>query len=82
MWRKSEATGAGQVVTVEPGMALSIPRRTHFQFRADAGSPGPLAVEGATVPAWPGIGDMSGRDEAYLVAGPWAATVESGADLS
>jgi len=82
MWRRSEETGVEQVVTVGRGVALTIPRRTNFQLRADHLSAGPLVAVGTTVPTWPGIGDMSGRDEAYLVEGPWAATVESGADLS
>ena len=80
MWRRSEETGEELVVDVAAGVALSIPRRTHFQFRADAASSGPLVAVGATVPPWPGIGDISGRGEVYLVDGPWPATVPSGLD--
>ena len=78
MWRRSEETGEELVVEVRAGVALSIPRRTHFQFRADAASAGPLVAIGATVPPWPGIGEMSGRGEVYLVDGPWTPTVPSG----
>jgi len=80
MWRRAEDTGAEDTVEVAGGVALSIPRRTHFQFRSTGTEP--LVAVGATVPAWPGIGDLSGRGEVYLVDGPWPPTVEPGTELS
>jgi mannose-6-phosphate isomerase-like protein (cupin superfamily) len=80
MWRRSEENGEELTVEVASGVAVWIPRRTHFQFRSTGSEP--LVAIGATVPAWPGIGDLSGRGEVYAVDGPWTATVESGTDLT
>lgn len=63
MWRRQGERE--QTVVLEPGVCLTIPAGTHFQFRADAS--GPLAAIGVTMPPWPG------DDEAIPVAGPWAA---------
>ena len=65
IWRKlgDEET----VVDVEPGLSLTIPLGTAFQFRAAPGEP--LAFVAVTMPPWPGDG------EAYRVEGPWSATV-------
>jgi mannose-6-phosphate isomerase-like protein (cupin superfamily) len=65
MWR---AHGEREeVVEVEPGIALTIPLGTRFQFRATG--PEPLAAIGVTMPPWPG------EDEAVTVDGRWAPTV-------
>lgn len=76
MWRRSERTGDEETVALDAGVALSIPSHTHFQFRSHGEEP--LTAVGATMPAWPGIGDMDGTGEAVLVEGPWQATVASG----
>jgi mannose-6-phosphate isomerase-like protein (cupin superfamily) len=55
------------VTRVEPGMALTIPLGTPFQFRADPD--GDLELILTTMPPWPGA------DEAVRVDGPWVATV-------
>ncbi len=55
------------LVDVAPGMSLTIPLGTKFQFRADPGAP--LAFVAVTMPPWPGEG------EAYVVEGPWTPTV-------
>jgi mannose-6-phosphate isomerase-like protein (cupin superfamily) len=78
MWRRSEATGESACVDVEPGVAISIPANTHFQFRSF--DPDPLCAIGVTMPPWPGIGDLAGRGEVYFVEGPWAPTVKPGID--
>lgn len=65
MWRKLGA--AEDIAELEPGLSLAIPVGTHFQFRCDGAEP--LTILGATMPPWPGPG------EAYLVEGPWTATV-------
>jgi mannose-6-phosphate isomerase-like protein (cupin superfamily) len=62
MWRKRGEHE--ETVDLEPGHCLTIPRGTHFQFRASES--GPLAVIGVTMPPWPG------EDEAVLVSGPWS----------
>jgi len=65
IWRR--AGDHEEVVRLAPGVALTIPLGTHFQFRALAGEP--LTVVGVTMPPWPG------EDEAVAVTGPWEATV-------
>jgi mannose-6-phosphate isomerase-like protein (cupin superfamily) len=64
MWRKQGARE--EVVPVEPGVCLTIPCGTHFQFRSFGYEP--LAAVGVTMPLWPGDG------EAYEVVGTWDAT--------
>ena len=56
-----------EIVELQPGLSLSIPPGTHFQFRADRDAP--LAAVGVAMPPWPG------DDEAYVVEGPWQPTV-------
>ena len=58
---------ANDVVPLEPGVCLTIPLGTHFQFRALG--EGALTVLGVTMPPWPGAG------EARAAAGPWTPTV-------
>jgi mannose-6-phosphate isomerase-like protein (cupin superfamily) len=52
-----------EIVTVDPGICVSIPAGTHFQFRALGMDP--LAAVGVTMPPWPG------PQEAYPVEGRW-----------
>lgn len=61
MWRRQAERE--DVVTMEPGVCLSIPAGTQFQFRSFGSKP--LAAIGITMPPWPG------PDEAYEVAGKW-----------
>lgn len=68
MWR--QLGDLEEVVAVGPGVCVTIPLGTHFQFRAF--TPEPLSAIGATVPPWPGAG------EAILVEGPWIPSVEPG----
>jgi len=65
MWRKQN--GREEVVAVEPGLCLTIPLGTHFQFRSFGDDP--LAAVGVTMPPWPGEG------EAFEVVGKWEPTV-------
>ena len=65
MWRKQ--MGREEIVPLEPGVCLTIPLGTHFQFRS-LGDDG-LAALGVTLPPWPGEG------EAVVVAGKWEPTV-------
>jgi len=61
MWRQR---GEQEEVTeLAPGVSLSIPLGTRFQFRCDSAEP--LSVIGVTMPPWPG------EDEAVFVNGPW-----------
>lgn len=69
MWRK--LGGHAAVVPVDPGVCLTIPLGTHFQFRSFGDAP--LAAIGVTLPPWPGEG------EASEVPGPWTPTVRPGA---
>ena len=61
MWRKLHEQE--EVVAIAPGVCLTIPVGTHFQFRSFG--PEPLAALGITMPPWPG------EDEAYAVTGKW-----------
>ena len=68
MWRK--LGDQEEVVPVDPGVCLTIPVGTHFQWRSFGYEP--LAALGIAMPPWPGEG------EAYPVEGKWEPTVESG----
>jgi mannose-6-phosphate isomerase-like protein (cupin superfamily) len=68
MWRK--AGHQEEVVPVSPGVCITIPVETQFQFRVTGEES--LAAIGATIPPWPGAG------EAVIVSGPWAPTVQPG----
>jgi len=61
MWREQE--GLSETVEVSPGMCLTIPLGTRFQFRSSGDVP--LSAVGVTMPPGPGEG------EAYVVDGPW-----------
>lgn len=61
IWRKTD--GAETIISLLPGLSLTIPAGTSFQFRCDGDAP--LDVVGVTMPPWPG------EDEAVFVAGPW-----------
>ena len=65
MWRR-HADGEN-VVEMEPGVCLTIPLGTHFQFRSTGTEA--LAAVGVTMPPWPGDG------EAIVVSGRWRPTV-------
>jgi mannose-6-phosphate isomerase-like protein (cupin superfamily) len=65
MWRRQGPRE--DVVRLEPGVCLTLPLGTHFQFRAEAAVA--LAVLGVTMPPWPG------SDEAIVVAGRWRPTL-------
>lgn len=61
MWRREgEYT---ETVALQPGVCVTIPVGTAFQFKSDG--PGPLAAIAITMPPWPGDG------EAYEVEGAW-----------
>ena len=65
IWRR---TGDQEsVVEIAPGLAVTIPLGTAFQFRA--GAEGPLTFLAVTMPPWPG------PQEAFRVEGRWAATL-------
>ncbi len=66
MWR--QAGDHHETVTVEPGVCISIPCATRFQFRALGSEP--LEAVGVTMPPWPGAG------EAYEVDGIWRPTIQ------
>lgn len=62
MWRAQN--GREEVVTLEPGVCVTIPLNTRFQFRSTG--TGPLAAVAVTMPPWPGA------DEAVRTDGKWA----------
>ena len=61
MWRKQG--DREEVSTLRPGLCLTIPLGTHFQFRSIGSSP--LKAVAITMPPWPGDG------EAVVVDGRW-----------
>jgi mannose-6-phosphate isomerase-like protein (cupin superfamily) len=61
LWRKNNE--AEEIIKIHPGLSISIPIGTHFQFRND-GTENLIAI-GTTMPLWPG------PDEAYVVNGAW-----------
>ena len=64
MWRR-DATRE-DIVTLQPGLCLSIPLGTSFQFRCTGDAP--LSAVAVTLPRWPGDG------EAVVETGPWPPT--------
>lgn len=62
MWRRQGERE--EIVPLRPGVALSIPTGTVFQFRNLGESP--LDVVLVTMPPWPGA------EEAVPAAGPWS----------
>jgi mannose-6-phosphate isomerase-like protein (cupin superfamily) len=66
LWRKRGSQE--DVVALEPGVCATLPRGTHFQFRASLAEP--VEIVAATIPRWPG------NDEAEFVHGRWPATAE------
>ncbi len=62
LWRSQ--TGAESVDALMPGVCVTIPQGTHFQFRAAPDES--LEIVAVTMPPWPG------NDEAYLVPGAWS----------
>jgi mannose-6-phosphate isomerase-like protein (cupin superfamily) len=67
MWRKQGERE--EIVGLEPGVCVTIPLGTHFQFRALGREP--LRAIAVTMPPWPGEG------EARDVDGPWTPTVSA-----
>jgi len=65
MWRCLGSSE--QTVDVFPGVSITIPTGTQFQFRSDSDEP--LEAIGVTMPPWPGAG------EAVEVQGIWGPTV-------
>ena len=68
MWRQLEDDE--RIDDLEPGVCLTIPLGTTFQFRSPG--PAPLEIVGVTIPPWPG------PDEAIHAEGPWEPTLEPG----
>ena len=65
MWRR--LGDHEEVTNVGPGVSITIPTGTHFQFRCDGGEP--LEAVAVTMPPWPD------SEEAYSVSGKWEPTV-------
>ena len=63
MWRRDAR--CEDIVALEPGLCLSVPLGTAFQFRCEGDAP--LRAVAVTMPPWPGA------DEAVAVQGPWGS---------
>lgn len=68
MWREPP-NGPARVIDLRPGVCLTIPVGTRFQFRNRGRTP--LAAIGVTMPPWPGA------QEAVEVKGAWTTTVRT-----
>jgi mannose-6-phosphate isomerase-like protein (cupin superfamily) len=68
LWRRQEGRG-DETVALRPGVCLTIPLGTTFQFRAAPGGK-PLQVVAVTMPRWP----AGSRTEARFQDGPWTPT--------
>lgn len=66
IWRKQGERA--EIVTLEPGLCLTIPLGTHFQFRAAVDEA--VSVIAITMPPWPG------ESEAEFVLGPWPVNAQ------
>jgi mannose-6-phosphate isomerase-like protein (cupin superfamily) len=64
MWRK--AGEREETIELEPGVCLTIPMGTRFQFRASAAEA--VSAVGVTIPPW------FGEAEAVPAEGPWQAS--------
>jgi mannose-6-phosphate isomerase-like protein (cupin superfamily) len=65
IWRRQGSRE--EVVSARPGVCITLPAGTSFQFRSFG--PGPLEAVGVTMPPWPESGD------ADRVPGKWNPTV-------
>jgi mannose-6-phosphate isomerase-like protein (cupin superfamily) len=65
LWRKQG--DVEEVTELAPGVSLTIPVGTQFQFRNNGS--GALQIIAVTMPPWPG------EDEAYATAGMWETTI-------
>jgi mannose-6-phosphate isomerase-like protein (cupin superfamily) len=63
MWRKTAAQE--EITAIVPGICVTIPLHTHFQFRCTGSEP--LTALAITMPPWPG------RGEALEVEGKWVS---------
>jgi mannose-6-phosphate isomerase-like protein (cupin superfamily) len=68
LWRRDPITRAEEIVKLEAGVAVSIPLRTAFQFRAVGGQRLELVM--TTMPPWPG------PQEALPAEGVWPESLE------
>jgi mannose-6-phosphate isomerase-like protein (cupin superfamily) len=64
LWRSTN--GSDEITDLRPGVAVTIPLGTRFQFRASGAEPLEIAI--TTLPPWPGA------DEAVWVEGRWPPT--------
>jgi len=65
LWRKQAAKE--EITALDPGLCVSLPRGTHFQFRASTSEA--LTFVAVTIPRWPG------DEEVEYVRGPWHASL-------
>jgi len=65
LWRKQAAKE--EITVLEPGLCVSLPRGTLFQFRASASEA--LKIVAVTIPRWPG------DQEVEYVPGPWQSSL-------
>jgi mannose-6-phosphate isomerase-like protein (cupin superfamily) len=69
MWRA--AGDQQEIITLAPGLCLTIPAGVGFQFRSHGNEP--LAAVAITMPPWPGDG------EAEFTEGRWQSTIATAA---
>jgi mannose-6-phosphate isomerase-like protein (cupin superfamily) len=62
LWRKQNSRE--EVVVLEPGVCVTLPQGTHFQFRATPTDA--VTLVAVTISRWPGDGEVE------FVHGPWS----------
>jgi len=68
LWRRDGASGGEEIVDLRPGVSVSLPLGTEFQFRVVGDAP--LEFLCVTLPPWPG------PDEAVAIEGHWTPTAD------
>ncbi|NIO40360.1 MAG: cupin domain-containing protein, partial [Burkholderiales bacterium] len=66
MWRRQGEEQS--IVQLEPGVCVSVPVDTAFQFRCSGEEP--LRIAAVTMPPWPG------DEEAELISGVWSVQTD------
>ena len=64
MWRRDAERD--EIVALRPGLCLSVPLGTAFQFRCEGETP--LVAVAVTMPPWPGDGEAVGVEGAWEAA--------------
>ena len=65
LWRSKPGTPQSMVINLEPGLAISIERSTHFQFKNTGKEALTLVI--ATIPPWPGEAEAIREKDFWVI---------------